>query len=350
MALFRCPSCRQPLQFDKNHDAPRCVRCGWVAGTGDGILNLVTDPELRAESEHFDEEYRGQIIHEPSDLHALGQLWIDYPNAPFNRSMLERIGDVKDHTILLLGNGILVKELYLLTRDPAALVFSDLAVEAVRTVREHFHLEGYDEVLHFAAIDGQDLPFADASLDIVYGYAFVHHLPDIDRFLIEVARVLRPGGRAIFLDNGHAPLWQEAKLKMLRPLMRIAHWRNPISQQDMRVTLSGGFDVEDFTSRILAVGGSPFFERSGLLHYLATRASDIFWRPGSRLRLSRRQWQLEGEDWRLIVPHRRLLEWLVSIDRYLARWRIVRDNQVRLIWGFTKPAPGPSVGEKDVAL
>jgi hypothetical protein len=49
------------------------------------------DPALRAESEHFDDEYREQVIHEPRDPKALGQLWTDYPNAPFNKSILQRI-------------------------------------------------------------------------------------------------------------------------------------------------------------------------------------------------------------------------------------------------------------------
>jgi SAM-dependent methyltransferase len=308
-------------------------------GTADGILNLVTDPVLRLESEHFDKEYQEQTIREPRNLEALEQLWTDYPNAPMNRSMLKHIGQVEGSTILLLGNGVLVKELYLLTRKPAALVFSDLSVEAVRTVRNYFGFDGYDEVAFFAAIDAQQLPFDDASVDVVYGYAFVHHLPDVDRFLAEAMRVLRPGGRAVFMDNAMSPLWQKAKLGILRPLMHVAHRRNPVSDEDMRVTLTGGFDVQDFARRIRGVGGEPFFERSGLVHYLATRASDIFLRSTSRFRLGRREWELKDDGrWRLIVPYGRFLRAMIRIDDWLAHLRIVRDNQMRLVWGFTKPS------------
>jgi SAM-dependent methyltransferase len=318
-----------------------------VVGTTDGILNFVTDPDLRLESEHFDQEYQEQTIREPRSLEALGQLWTDYPNAPMNRSMLERIGSVKGSTILLLGNGVLVKELYLLTQDPAALVFSDLSIEAVRTVRDYFGIDDDDNAMFFAAIDAQQLPFDDESVDIVYGYYFVHHLPDTDRFLAEVARVLRPGGKAVFLDNAMSPLWQKAKLGVLHPLMNAAHRYNPISEEDMRVTLGGGFDVKDFDRRIRNVGGDPFFDRSGFVHYFATRASDIFMGEKSRFHLGRREWIPDGAGgWRLVAPHRRLLRVLIRIDSRLERLRVVRENQIRLVWGFTMPSPSTSQGHR----
>ncbi|GIU90702.1 MAG: hypothetical protein KatS3mg010_1801 [Acidimicrobiia bacterium] len=44
-----------------------------------------------------------------------------------------------------------------------------------------------------------DLPFADDSFDVVYSCKVLPHVPDIRSALREVARVLRPGGRA-FLE------------------------------------------------------------------------------------------------------------------------------------------------------
>jgi len=46
--------------------------------------------------------------------------------------------------------------------------------------------------------DAADLPFADASFDLVLGHAVLHHLPELDKAFAEFARVLRPGGTLLF--------------------------------------------------------------------------------------------------------------------------------------------------------
>jgi ubiquinone/menaquinone biosynthesis C-methylase UbiE len=46
--------------------------------------------------------------------------------------------------------------------------------------------------------DAEGLPFADESFDLVVGHAFLHHLPDWERALRDVYRVLAPGGAVFF--------------------------------------------------------------------------------------------------------------------------------------------------------
>ncbi|HEY7619107.1 MAG TPA: class I SAM-dependent methyltransferase [Solirubrobacteraceae bacterium] len=48
------------------------------------------------------------------------------------------------------------------------------------------------------ACDAEQLPFEDASFDLVFGHAVLHHLPNLDRAFGEFRRVLRPGGRLFF--------------------------------------------------------------------------------------------------------------------------------------------------------
>jgi len=45
--------------------------------------------------------------------------------------------------------------------------------------------------------DGQVIPFADASFDVVYSSNVLEHVPHIQAFQREIVRVLRPGGRMI---------------------------------------------------------------------------------------------------------------------------------------------------------
>lgn len=49
--------------------------------------------------------------------------------------------------------------------------------------------------------DVQDLPFADGTFDTVVAAWMLYHVPDIDRGLGEIARVLRPGGALIAVTN-----------------------------------------------------------------------------------------------------------------------------------------------------
>jgi SAM-dependent methyltransferase len=49
--------------------------------------------------------------------------------------------------------------------------------------------------------DAQELPFEDGSFDLVVAAWMLFHVPDLDRGLAEIARVLRPGGRLVAVTN-----------------------------------------------------------------------------------------------------------------------------------------------------
>jgi SAM-dependent methyltransferase len=58
--------------------------------------------------------------------------------------------------------------------------------------------------------DVQSLPFDAAEFDVVVANFMLYHVPDLDRGLAEVARVLRPGGHLVAATNGVgqlAELW-----------------------------------------------------------------------------------------------------------------------------------------------
>ncbi len=53
----------------------------------------------------------------------------------------------------------------------------------------------------FIAGDVEDLPFGDDAFDVVTCRIAPHHFPDIGRFIVEAARVARPGGALAVVDN-----------------------------------------------------------------------------------------------------------------------------------------------------
>jgi len=73
----------------------------------------------------------------------------------------------------------------------------DLTEEAVRSTAEHLRLLGLEGTTIVA--DAGKLPFDSESFDLVYSHGVLHHMPDPEKGLDEVYRVLRRGGRVIIM-------------------------------------------------------------------------------------------------------------------------------------------------------
>ena len=161
----------------------------------------------------------------------------------------------------------------------------------------------------------------DGTVDVICGFAFAHHIADLDAFLAETARVLRPGGRAVFVDNAYSPLWQRLKLGVFRPLMRISHEREPRSAggraRNVGRRLPGG------RSRPTHYGGrGPAMVRT-------TRASPVY--------VASREREPVPRGTGTSASRRVISSTLMHIDERLARFAPVRHHLIRLIWGFDKP-------------
>ena len=76
----------------------------------------------------------------------------------------------------------------------------DLAVKMLSAARSRALEEG---VLNTTFLEGtaEDLPFADASFDLVTSRHAPHHFRDAAKFLLEVARVLKPNGHFVMADQ-----------------------------------------------------------------------------------------------------------------------------------------------------
>jgi ubiquinone/menaquinone biosynthesis C-methylase UbiE len=77
------------------------------------------------------------------------------------------------------------------------------------------------------ATDAERLPFGDASFDLVFGHAVLHHLPDLQGALQEFFRVLRPGGTLAFCGEpsrfgNHLATLPKRAGRVAAPLWRLA--------------------------------------------------------------------------------------------------------------------------------
>lgn len=112
-------------------------------------------------------------------------------------------------------------------RSATGIDISDVAIERGRQrVRE----KGQTNI-RLEAMDAEAMTFPDASFDLVFGSGILHHL-DIVRAYAEIARVLRPGGRAVFIEPlGHNPAI--GLYRRLTPSARTAD-EHPLRRQDFR--------------------------------------------------------------------------------------------------------------------
>ena len=70
------------------------------------------------------------------------------------------------------------------------------------------------------AADASNLPFADASIDLVCALQVLAYIPEVDRALAELRRVLRPGGRLVILDTDFAGVvWESRDRRRMRAVL-----------------------------------------------------------------------------------------------------------------------------------
>jgi len=86
--------------------------------------------------------------------------------------------------------------------------------------------------LELHVLDAERLPFADDSFDTVVMTWVLCSVPDVPTALAELRRVLRPGGRLVFVEHGLAPepgvqAWQRRLTPLWRPLAGGCHLDRP---------------------------------------------------------------------------------------------------------------------------
>lgn len=84
-------------------------------------------------------------------------------------------------------------------RRGVRMVATDFGIQMLEAARAHITASG--AVMQYAGADAEHLPFADNSFDLVTCRVAAHHFPDVYRFVVEAARVLKPGGRLAIHDH-----------------------------------------------------------------------------------------------------------------------------------------------------
>jgi len=140
---------------------------------------------------------------------------------------------------------------------------TDITPRMLEMAEAHITGQGIENV-SFEPADAEDLPFANASFDLVTCRIAPHHFPDASRFLREGARVLKTGGLLLVQDlalpeDEDAARYIDAFERLRDP----SHSRGFSESEWTAMYQSAGLDVEH-TEQILKVHALlPWAERQG---------------------------------------------------------------------------------------
>lgn len=89
--------------------------------------------------------------------------------------------------------------------------------------------------VEYIGLDGEALPLPDDSLDYVLITWTLCTIPDVERALAEITRVLRQGGSLHFAEHGRSPdpavaRWQDRLTPLQRKVVGGCHLNRPIGQ------------------------------------------------------------------------------------------------------------------------
>lgn len=288
-----------------------------------GVFDFThTGTRRQEERAHYNDQYRTVQSQCPS-LDAIRDAWYD-KTRPENLILLQSLGDLSGKRVLLLGNGTSNMELYFVSLG-ADVVYTDLSIQAAKHMHQLFAASDLAKTgngsIEFHAVDALHLPFPDSSFDVIYGFAFAHHLDDLRPLISEVCRCLRKGGICRFLDGAYSPLWQFAKGTFLKPLQGYIHKKRGVSPEDLRATKRGGYRREEIASLMGEFGfRSLVFIRTSFFLYVFRRGLGKFfgWSP------------------KVFKRWHSVLMLIKRIDDTVGRTAVMKNNQISLIWGFDK--------------
>ena len=116
-------------------------------------------------------------------------------------------------------------------KRPAHIQCTDLVPEMLEVARAHYDEGASAGVpVDFQVVDAQDIPYDDASYDVITMAYGIRNMPDRPRALAEMLRVLKPGGALVCLEFSTPPNGLWPAIARVSCIWRVPSRRFPIKR------------------------------------------------------------------------------------------------------------------------
>lgn len=180
------------------------------------------DPVLRDEARFADAQYSEYA----DELRVNRVMFGKYasPKDPWDWRQLAAMlmGSIRDKALLDFGCGMGEETIYFarLGARVTAIDISEVGIELTRQRAKH---NGVADRVDARVMRADPTTLPSGSFDLVHGLGILHHLPDLGQSLREVKRLLKPGGKAVFLEPlGSCPVIESIKEWLLERIDKSA--------------------------------------------------------------------------------------------------------------------------------
>lgn len=187
---------------------------------GEGLADLTYPKTLLPSDREFKEKYDSNASEYQAGMDWLFNVFYE-EEKNVRQQMAEIISAQTSDLILDIGCGTGKDAQFIFQSCPEThIILADISCYMLKEARKN--LEPYIDRTDFILCNGSYLPFADNSFDKVFHFGGINEFGDKARAIREFNRVVKPGGKIIFGDEGVAP-WLANKeygqiLKKANPL------------------------------------------------------------------------------------------------------------------------------------
>jgi ubiquinone/menaquinone biosynthesis C-methylase UbiE len=142
----------------------------------------------------------------------------------------------------------------------------DLNQRAANFCNKHYKIDG----LSFAQGDAQNLDIPDNSFDAIINVESSHRYPDMDSFLVQVDRILKPGGYFLFTDFRYDYEMDELKKQLEKTGFKV------LKEELITPKVVKALELDDERRRRLVKKLAPGFLHKVALNFAGTVGSETY--------------------------------------------------------------------------